>query len=112
MTETPKIEPDITPDEWAFFNRTGVTLNGAIDSVLCLTATAQRQALAYLNADLADDDPRKMTRKWVDDLRMAAGVCIESSREADESEHIRLASCARRLLTHASALESYLPPEP
>lgn len=56
-------------------------------------------AIAACNAALPDDDPRKITREKLDDLR--AGLDVGEDTRNDES-------AARAFL---DALESYLPPD-
>ena len=70
--------------------------------------------IALANAALSDDDPRKITREWVAELRTTASEIDVQLR----NPHWRMADDrslavhrARTLRTMADALESYLPPE-
>jgi hypothetical protein len=76
-----------------------------------LTEDELRATVAMCNAALPPDDPHKITREWVVDLRAAAYEVRESSREASGSEWDRLNALADRLYLRAEALASYLTPE-
>jgi hypothetical protein len=67
--------------------------------------------IAIANDALPDTDQRKITRDAVADLRYAAYMLMEVSREADsEAEMESLHARSDRLTRLADALESYLPP--
>jgi hypothetical protein len=102
MTDTSKIEPALSPEEWANLSvfkgetaaqhRIMLALNGG-GTVAHMPAT-----IALANAALSDDDPRKITWAMVDEIREAASFIHEVSEEQPKLKRI------------AAALASYLPP--
>lgn len=63
-------------------------------------------AIAYLNARLKDDDPRKITREWVEAIRNAV---VGTDIGAPWPEFSRRMDFLKQM---ADALSSYLPPPP
>lgn len=98
-----KIEPALTPDEWA----TKTSGDFSIDGNQLWGQDEQRRgncwidaakAIALANAALRNDDPRKITREMIDALVAAWMKFGQTSVITD------------RLLIIAEALQSYLPP--
>lgn len=99
---TDRIVPALTPEEWA--NADPTSLHGFDDGGIYVNMgrtiderdVSGRPAalLALANAALPDDDPRKITREWLNSLRSLAADLPEPE-----------------LADIANALESYLPPE-
>jgi hypothetical protein len=118
---TDRIEPALTAEEWkqrivgyledyedgvpyvkdGEFGVGGDTYFGTVNPV---------QAIALANAALPDDDPRKITREWVIDIRdIADSLAGEIAEWVGDSP--RTEAQIARLRGYADALESYLPPE-
>lgn len=66
--------------------------------------------IAVSNSALHPDDPRKITRETVLNLRELAGWLADVPAEAGHIEG-RIRDTAKALRGHADALEAYLPPE-
>lgn len=121
MTETPKIEPALTPEEWerilsdpqpnvlgrvpTLDERITVLLNDKIelDDPYCpVTALLDAPAVvAIANAALPNSDPRKITREKIADVVSIVNVFIADRFAAED---------AAPALAFLDALESYLPP--
>ena len=89
MTE--RIEPALTPEEWA----DGPDLDGD-----CFCTADQAYRIAIANQRLSDTDPRKITRDKLDSIR--------STLKAADGEWYQDVSDDMAFL---DALASYLPPE-
>jgi len=99
MSETRKIEPALSEQEWAAVLE---TIEIKRERQLAPSADQCAHDIAVANAALPDSDPRKITRATIEDIRSAA-----EQIQLDPEEYYR----GRRLLSFADALASYLPPE-
>jgi hypothetical protein len=91
-----KIEPALTPEQWK------IAHTGAIDVCGLYYQGDGAMAIAIINAELPDTDPRKITREWIQHLRTAS----------DRVEDLEGDGTVWRALDRiADALQSYLPPE-
>ena len=119
MSDETKIAPALTPEEWAragnaqelSFGADGwVTAKASRtdayrDGALNVKASDRLPALiALANAALPDDDPRKITREWIDRMRRASAYCYGLAEPGDTILGAAMA-------IYADALESYLPLE-
>lgn len=104
MSDTPKIDPALTPEEWTEMRGAG----DLIGRPYYYSGIVQRSAIAgmpemgiaLLNDLLPDDDRRKITRAWVEALRAVT-----------QHNPDTLPGYGVPLRQLADALESYLPPE-
>lgn len=85
-----KIEPALTAELWEAVR---LSRDGALAMVVHSGGKYPASAIAILNDLLPDSDPRKITRRMVEIIRM----------HAENEDHAEAASIA-------DALESYLPP--
>ena len=114
MTDTPKIAPALTPEQWKAAQE-----NEFVKQDMARRFASGRQGtthglIALLNDMLRDDDPRKITRADVDDERQAYHDAVMLARHFQDAgmEPARLA-CRERAARHrrrAEVLASYLPP--
>ena len=101
-----KIEPVLSPEEWARVAKDDVRVVLAFpsenaeapDERIMVTSEWAPDLIALANHGLADDDPRKITREWIALLYKAAKF-----GDIDGADFSALKSVAE-------ALESYLPP--
>lgn len=97
-----RIEPALNAEQWQ-----SVKADHATALTMTLIAGGNfpewGKLVAIANDALADDDPRKFTREWVDVLRTAA-VSLDPNFYAGERVE-------QRVQAFADALASYLPPE-
>lgn len=104
MTDTPKIEPALTPEEWRELRAGKLDLYDTFVSAASDADTVK--LIAALNDDLPDSDRRKITREKIGVIRLAC-IALDTDEKAfdvDNSPYVRA------LVAFADALESYLPP--
>jgi hypothetical protein len=98
------IEPALSAEAWADVEAgNGIPYaygSSILDELLMLEGRDIPAAIAYLNHELPDSDPRKITRQMVDRIRGAA-----------DALSIQYSAMDVALTTIADALESYLPPD-
>jgi hypothetical protein len=115
---TDNIHPALTPEEWKeqyavrpegtamwpiSFHREYRGLHIPVTADVALTVEKPKTIIAIMaaaNASLPDDDPRKLTRDMVDDLRDAAAFYADNHRS----------SMFRAVKRVADAIEAILPP--
>lgn len=93
MSQESKVPPALTAEEWEY-------ALGQPHGLLEYLMRPAEAIIASANHALPDDDPRKITREWVEQLRAWAGV-LENDRGDVAGADLR---------SIADALESYLPP--
>lgn len=111
-----KIEPALSAEGWADArDESGALSENLLYEVCYLWGKKQPAAtIALANAALPDDDPRKITRETVSQLRVLVGKAEDSWDEGPAGEGwqsdalIAAVAAGRKLVL---ALESYLPPE-
>ena len=103
MTE--KIQPVLSRDEWARVTKDDVRVtlefpaeDDLPDERIMLATEWAPDLIALANHGLSDDDPRKITRDWIDLLSRAAKSGSPAGADL------------RALQALAEALASYLPP--
>ncbi|MEP6618792.1 MAG: hypothetical protein ABJE47_05740 [bacterium] len=102
-----EIQPVLSREEWARVARDDVRVTLAFpaeapdlpDERLMITTEWAPDLIALANHGLPDNDPRKITREWIDVLKRAADG---GQRSGTDHEVLELL---------AAALESYLPPQ-
>jgi hypothetical protein len=133
MTTPPEIPPALTPDEW---ERRAIgdgpleiarIMDGPGPDAIEVTEDLRwfrdediPALIALANAALPDTDPRKITRDWLADLRIAQNEAQEAAwrscmngepgKPCDECQRA-VDGFKARLQAIADALASYLPPE-
>lgn len=100
-----KIEPALSAEEWQKVEEPMVTGKQSALRYL-FDEIDEEQAIALANNALRDNDPRKITRKIVAEIR----DCAEIMDGEYAFEPVRRAQAAR-ITAFANALASYLPPE-
>lgn len=110
MDESPKIEPALTPEEWASVEgeRREQTTTRQLEVDAIVARQDPASTIAVYNAALPDSDPRKITRermravKKAVDIWFGATVTVYNTL-ADREPHFRV-------IEFLAGLESYLPP--
>ena len=107
---TDRIEPALTPEEWA--NKGYPAIDGYFDFENCVVDTGGGWGgepgrfipglIALANAALPDDDKRKFRREHIAALRNATVRDVIGDEDREQTSILR---------NLADALESYLPPE-
>lgn len=111
MTDTPKIEPAVTSEQWARHSDT-------FRRVWMIEAVDEQDfaaLIALANAALKDDDPRKITREKVRLVRELADLAWLRAKSFKIAEPFATQNADRaraEVEQFADALESYLPPLP
>ena len=119
---TDRIEPALSAEEWEAYQDTRLRAGDLYvegnsrarweDYELPPTTAG---AIAILNHELPNSDPGKITRAMVQDLRESARLAHDALKVYGPEETWgntprTLAAMADRGMSHAAALESYLPP--
>lgn len=119
-----EIPPALSREEWEWCLMEAEEIvrdtEATVQDYLAREYPSPARTIALANAALPDDDPRKLRREWIADLRIAQNEAQDAAwRSCQNGEPGKPCDeCQRavdgfkaRLQALAAALESYLPPE-